>query len=78
MPTPTMQIRASNKPCGVVHFESGNQAYLPFEYVQVHADIVDGALWLFICCFILIDLGYIQCPLSLRSPSNFGSTLRLG
>lgn len=73
-----MQIRASNKPCGVVHFESGSQAYLPLEYVEVHADIIDGARSVFPCCFVpSINLGYIQCPLSLQSRNNSGNTPRL-
>ena len=39
----TMQLTPSNKPCGIVHVEAGNNVYLPLERAEVHADIVDGA-----------------------------------
>lgn len=37
-----MQLK-SDKPCGVVYVEAGTHLYLPLEWTEVHADIIDGA-----------------------------------
>ena len=37
-----MQLK-SDKPCGVVYIEAGTHLYLPLEWTEVHADIIDGA-----------------------------------
>ena len=36
-----MELR-TDKPCGIVHVEAETNVYLPLEWTEVHADVVDG------------------------------------
>ena len=36
-----MQLK-SDQPCGIVHVEAGTSIWLPLEWTEIHADIVDG------------------------------------